>query len=201
MDTSATRVFLLHGLGSHPSTLWPMRWYLERHGFPRVYTLHYTVSTVTLEDSVKEVSAQMMKICGSQLEPVFVVGQSMGGLVANRLHTHGWQVARSVCVASPLHGARLLDIIHRRLPTFMWNRFNKEAYRTLRSKGRELAPPHPMSTISFGWGWSHFDGCVFADEVMVEQDLHHHLTWADHRLGFVDPRLWRQVTACLNADY
>jgi pimeloyl-ACP methyl ester carboxylesterase len=198
MPTSTNRVFLLHGLGSHPLTFWPMRLHLEHSGYSRVHALGYTVDTVPLEDAVQEVSAQMMKICGSQREPVFVVGQSMGGLVANRLHNHGWQVARAVCIASPLHGARLLGTLHSWLPACVWNALDKEAYQTLRAKGREPAPPHPVSTISFGWGWSDFDGCVFADEVVMRQDHHHHLAWADHRIGFVDPRLWRLVTADLD---
>lgn len=109
-----------------------MRLHLEHSGYSRVHALGYTVDTVPLEDAVQEVSAQMMKICGSKREPVFVVGQSMGGLVANRLHNHGWQVARAVCIASPLHGARLLGTLHSWLPACVWNALDKEAYQTLR---------------------------------------------------------------------
>ena len=190
-------VFLLHGLGSHPASLWPLQWYLARRGFKHVHSIGYAVDTLPLTDAVAEVSTKMLAACGDRAEPVLVVGQSMGGLVANRLHEHGWTVARAVCVASPLHGARLLNTLHSWLPTRAWDALHKPAYQLLMTKGREAPPPHPVSTISFGWAWSSFDGCVYADEVELVAADHMHLTWADHRVAFVDPRLWRMVHDCL----
>lgn len=36
-------------------------------------------------------------------EEIILIGQSMGGVVANNLHTKGWKIKKAIYVGSPLH--------------------------------------------------------------------------------------------------
>jgi hypothetical protein len=70
---------------------------------------------------------------------------------------------------------------------------NKKPYDSLRCKEREEPPPHDYTTITFGWAFSDFDGCVYKEEVVMDPKKNIHLPWMDHRTGFFNPRLWVTV--------
>ncbi len=190
-------VFLLHGLGPSTLTRWsliPLRLYLTCVlGLRRVHIIRYPVNTMEVEEMVDFVDVEMRKHCSARDNSVILIGQSMGGVVANRMHTKGWNVAKSVYIGSPLNGARLLKSIDSTLPTPIRDYLFKKPYEFLMDKEREEAPPHPYHTISMSWPGTSFDGCVFRDEATLEESHHTHLPWADHRTIFLNPRLWYHV--------
>lgn len=190
-------IVLLHGLGATPITLWPLEAYLKWCGHESVRRVAYPVDRLSTDDAVLYVSRRLAEMTDAR--DIVVVGQSMGGVVANRLHRHGWNVLLGVYIGSPLHGARALRQIQATVPTAAWRWIHKPPYDYLMTKPREAAPPHPVETISMGWGWSSFDGCVYRDEATLDPAHHQHLSWADHRTVFANPRLWRRVQRTIAA--
>lgn len=197
-DIETMPVFLLHGLGSHTITLFPLATYLQYSGFTKVHTIPYPVDDHgTVQESVDYVDKEMEKHADKQNNKVIVVGQSMGGVVANNLHRNGWDIHRAVYIGSPLHGANLLNQLEAILPTSIRDSLYKKPYDILKSKEREVEPPHDYHTISMGWFNSEFDGCVYKEEAMLDPEKHTHLAWADHRTVFANPRLWWHVQTLL----
>lgn len=89
--TDLTPVFLLHGLGASPITLYPLEKYLNYMGFVNTHKLSYPVDKMEFEETMDYVDNEMMKLASKDY-PVILIGQSMGGVVANSLHKKGWQV-------------------------------------------------------------------------------------------------------------
>lgn len=189
-------VFLLHGLGSHAWTLWPLRETLRAYGYANSHCIEYPVDTLDFDGMLDSVDGEMQKRTSKE-NPVILIGQSMGGLVANNMHTKGWKVQFAVYIGSPMHGARLLTQLESILPTWVRNALFKKPYGILMNKQREAEPPHPYHTFSMGWFWTHFDGCVYLDEATLDTKHHTHLPWADHRTIFANPRLWLAVVNTL----
>lgn len=191
-------VFLLHGLGSHTWTLKGLEWYLQWHlQSPHVYSLPYPVDELDIEDMVAYVDRAMQEKARKDTDRIVMIGQSMGGVVAHRMHTHGWQIQQSISIGSPLKGARLLHQLNGWLPRVVRNLLYKKPYGLLMTKAPESPPPHTYHTISMGWLWSHFDGCVYFDETHWDLERHTHLVWSDHRTIFANPRLWTRVANLL----
>lgn len=185
-------VVLLHGLGAHPWTLWPLQQYLKyQKVYGAFYNLKYEADRYdVLEDLVHHVDEVMLKAGIGKDRSLVLIGQSMGGVVANELHRKGWHIHKALYIGSPLHGARLITQLEGLLKL---TGFFKPPYALLQHKARAIEPPHMYHTISMGWGLSAFDGCVYRPETMLHPDKHTHLSWADHRFVFADPRLWRLV--------
>ena len=192
-----TPIFLLHGLGGHTSTLVPLELYLNYFGFLHTYNLYYPVDKMDFEDTLNYVDKEIEKFVSKNQE-IILIGQSMGGVVSNQMHTKGWHVKIALYIGSPLHGASLLNQLETILPTKIVNMVNKKPYDFL--KNHELVakyanePPHPYKTISMGWINSEFDGCVYKNETMFNEKNHLHLQWADHRTIFANPRLWFKIS-------
>ena len=197
-DGETTPVFLLHGLGAHPMTLLPIEMYLKAKGFANVHRPSYPVDTLDFEDCLDSLDAVMQEVVDKDTE-VILVGQSMGGVYANNLHRKGWKVKHAVYIGSPLHGAELLNQLERTVPTFIHNLFHKRPYDFLMEKPREETPPHPYDTITMGWAFSGFDGCVYRSEATLEEERNTHLFWADHRTIYANPRLCFLVYSLLSA--
>ena len=115
------------------------------------------------------------------------------GVVANNIHKKGWKVLYAVYIGSPLHGARLLNQLEKIVPTNIRDALYKKPYGILQKCTRASEPDHDYNTISMGWFNTEFDGCVYKDEVVLNEDKHVHLCWADHRTIFANPRLWTLV--------
>lgn len=186
-----SHIFLLHGLGAHTITLLPLELALNYMGWYNTHKISYPVDHFSFEHSVDYVYHEITKVVKD--EPVILIGQSMGGVVANALHERGIQVRHAIYIGSPLHGANLLNQLERILPTSIRDFFYKRPYDFLKSKDRALEPPHSYNTISMGWTWSTFDGCVYRNEATLDNSKNHHLAWMDHRTGFANPRLWKKV--------
>ena len=195
-----TPVILLHGLGPRVITglsLVPLELYLNHVcGYKNTHRIRYPVNTMMPREMVDDVSKTMIGL-GLGLgddDEIMVIGQSMGGVVANMLHTKGWNISKAVYIGSPLNGARLLKQIESILPTFVKDMLMKPAYHYLMIPSmRAAVPPHDFHTISMAWPFTDFDGCVYRDEACIHADHHTHLAFADHRSVFLNPRLWSEV--------
>lgn len=191
-------IFLLHGLGSHTLTLQPLKIYLNYVGYDNIHLISYPVDRLELNESIDYVDQEMIKYANKKINNIIIVGQSMGGVVANNLHKKGWNIQKTIYIGSPLHGANLLNQLEQVLPTFIKDYFYKKPYDILKNKEKEIEPPHDYKTISMGWFNSEFDGCVYKNETILNPENHIHLSWADHRTIFANPRLWKLVRDLIN---
>lgn len=186
-------VFLLHGIGGHAWSLRPLCLALQAAGFARAHCLTYPVDEHDhLETLVDFVDAAMREHAAPD-ELVVLIGQSMGGVVANRMHRRGWRVQKAIYIGSPLRGAHLLRQLDAVLPRWVRKKLYKKPYGILLNKPEEQPPPHPYHTFSMGWFRTTFDGCVYQGEATLEPAHHTHLCFADHRIVFANPRLWVAV--------
>lgn len=192
-------VCLLHGLGGRAFSLRPLKSYLQFHGFAEVHIVKYDCDTQPVTASVAQVSRKLRKLLGENSD-VILVGQSMGGLVANELHTKGWNVKAAVYVGSPLQGARLITMIESWLPAWLSTALAKPAFRELQRWPGSTEPPHPYWTISLAWAWSSFDGCVFEEETKLNPERHTKMNFSDHRLAFLSPWVFHEVREQLYAQ-
>jgi len=188
-----THIIMLHGLGAHPITFKPMELYLNYCGWINIHNIYYPVDThITIQESLDYIDEQIRHL---RDEPIIVIGQSMGGVIGNRLHTMGYSILFGIYIGSPLQGANLLNQIDSIIPRFIRDKLHKPPYDILMNMVGHVAeePPHDYRTISMGWFWTNFDGCVYRGEAMMNSDKHIHLSWADHRTIFANPRLWYLV--------
>lgn len=191
-DPKSTPIFLLHGLGAHSSTLIPIQLHLLATGFKNVYRIDYPVDALSLDGCLEYVGKEIEKITDKGND-IILIGQSMGGVVANSMHTKGWNIKYAIYIGSPLHGADLLNQLEEVVPTSVRDFFYKKSYDFLKSKDEDKEPPHNYTTISMGWFMSDFDGCVYRSEATLDPKKHIHLSWADHRTIFINPRLTKLV--------
>ena len=177
-------------------SLVPLRLYLVHVLGLKVHIIQYPVNTMEVDEMVDYVDNKMLEICDRGTD-VAVVGQSMGGIVANRLHAKGWNISKGVYIGSPMHGASMLNWLDALLPTTVRDALYKKPYGFLMAKGKDQMPPHPVHTISMAWPGTDFDGCVWRSEATMDPEHHTHLAWADHRTVFANPRLWCNVGRAL----
>ncbi len=196
-DNKSTPIFLLHGLGAHSATLWPLMKYLNYCGYTNIHNLNYPVDELEFDETLDFVDDLMCKLADKDKDEIILIGQSMGGVVSNNMHTKGWTIKKAIYIGSPLHGANLLNQVEAILPTPIKNYFYKKPYDMLKIKEREVEPPHPYHCITMGWFNTEFDGCVYKEEAVLDAEHHTHLRWADHRTIFANPRLWLIVNNLL----
>lgn len=195
-----TNIFLIHGIGSSKLTFLPLKIYLNKYGFNNVYPLSYDVNNKEFSKSLDTINEQILEILDNQDDEIVVIGQSYGGIICNNLHRIGRNILKSICICSPLHGAKIVGLIENNIPTFVSNILKNKALEFLRDKDLEEKPPHDFHTISFGWFNTEFDGCVYKHETILDPEKHTHISWCDHRIGFLDIRLFNEVYNILNSD-
>lgn len=192
-----TPIFLLHGLGARPFTLLPLAFFLRLCGWTTIHRPYYPASALYFDESVEYVNREMEKLESKERE-IIVIGQSMGGLVANFLHRKGWKIRMAIYVGAPLHGARLLNKLEDVLPSWLSNLLYKKPYDFLKLCETSEPPNHPYHSIGISLPFSSdFDGKVYRDEAMLERERHTQLGWSEHSLAVVDPRLWVIVAGLL----
>lgn len=203
-ENKDTKVILLHGLGAiipeldimMALTLKPLEYYLNIQGVLETYCITYPTAKTTLEQMLKVVDKKISEIASKEEDELIVIGQSMGGLIANNLHKYDWKIKKGIYIASPLNGARLLNTIESKLPIWLANLLYKKIYDELKDKEKENEPPHDYTTISLGWDpiKPEFDGCVYKDEAIINTDKNIHIKYTDHRVSFLfDTRLFKIV--------
>ena len=189
-----TPVVLLHGLRSIPFTMKPIEQFLKRKGqFENVFNLSYRVNDITYDQSIEQLDDKLSNIIDKSSEKPIVIGQSMGGVMANNLHKHGWDLTKSVTIGAPLHGARILNTLDDNLPQYIKDLFFIEPYFFLMDKHQDDIPPHPYHCITMSLPFTNFDGCVYVDEAKLEDQHHTHINNAHHITVFANPRLWNIV--------
>ncbi len=201
-DLVKTPIFLLHGLGGHAITLLPLETWLNYSGYSNTHRLSYPVSKLSFDECLAFVDNAMSQVADKATDEVILIGQSTGGVVANAMHRKNWRIKNAIYIGSPLHGARLLLQLRALLPHAVTEFFMKQPYDFLMSEHKyikyAIEPNHPYHTISMGWGWSDFDGCVYKNETLFDMKNHTHLQWADHRLIIISPRLWTLIHQLLS---
>ncbi len=82
--TAAGRpVVLVHGIGDNRSAFTLLRRTLRRRGFGRITTVNYSPLTSDVRKAAAELARHVERVCQqSGYEQVFVVGHSLGGLIA-----------------------------------------------------------------------------------------------------------------------
>ena len=136
----------------------------------------------------------------------------MGGVIAFNMHTMGWKIRLSISIGSPLHGARLITQIEEYIKKYLGNTALYYISKIIKTQGhielqnrevlniKQCEPPHKYKTISLGWFNTTFDGCVYKDEAIINDQHNLHLGYADHRTIFLNPRLWYHVYSIINTE-
>ena len=183
-------VILLHGLGATPYTLLGIEKYLNWKGFTRTYKPSYPSGSHSLEDCVDIVNRDLEGVV-SKDEKIIVIGQSMGGVIGNLLHTKGWNLEMLITIGSPLKGAMLLRTLKDTLPLKVQDALHKPMYDDLLKMIEEplKEPPHNYHCFTMAWPMTNFDGCVYVEEAHFDKERHTHLPFSDHRTIFANPRL------------
>lgn len=107
-------------------TLLPIQLLLQRNGW-QVHNLNYPVDTLPFDKTLDYVCDEILKYV-NQEDPIVLIGQSMGGVVSNNLHTRELNVQHIITIGSPLHGENLLNQMEAILPEVVVNTFNKLPY-------------------------------------------------------------------------
>lgn len=189
-----TPIVMLHGLGGRPFTCIPLEFYLRCSGYQNIHRPWYPADQYSdIEKGLAALDEILLQRGLRKDQPIVAIGQSMGGVYANRLHERGWRVLLGIYIGSPMNGAALLPILEKKLPQFVQDYMMKPPYEYLKKQEPASKPPHPFKTITPAWGWSNFDGCVFTSDTIIEEEHNTYLPFMDHRTGFASVRLWRTV--------
>lgn len=199
--TFDTPILLLHGLGGRPFTLTPLELALRYFGYKTIHRPWYPADQFEdIEKGLKKLDDILRNIGLKKEEPMVVIGASMGGVYANRLHERGWKILLGIYIGSPLNGAKLLSQLEQILPQCIQNALMKPPYQHLKKQSASPTPPHPYRTITSGWAWSSFDGCVYSSDAVIDPEFNTHMAWMDHRTGFLNPRLWWTIAKLIQAQ-
>lgn len=156
-------VFVLHGLGERTWTMSGFVWFLRLAGWARVYTPHWPANTCLLEDCLDALDLEMQRYANKS-EPIFVIGNSMGGVMAYHLHTRNWNITASYSVAAPIKGSKLYRKLKQYLPSVVFNYFRQPGQLYLERCEEPPAPPHPWFTIGYYCIFD-FDGNVYLSDM------------------------------------
>jgi triacylglycerol lipase len=118
INASGRPILLVHGIGDNRSAFSILRRTLRRRGFGRISTINYSPLTSDIRRAADDFGRHVDRVCAQTgYEQVFVVGHSLGGIIARyyvqcrggheRVHT-------LVTLGSPHHGtqwARLAPLV------------------------------------------------------------------------------------------
>lgn len=104
-------VLLVHGLGDNRSAFTLLRRTLRRRGFGRIVTVNYSPLTSDVRRAAADLGRQVERICQqSGYEQVFLVGHSLGGIIARyyvQCQAGDTRVSTLVTLGSPHAGSQL----------------------------------------------------------------------------------------------
>lgn len=183
---NTTPVVVLHGLGERVWTMSLFLWFLRWMGFSNVVTPHWPANTCELDVCLDSIDATLQQHIKKKT-PIFVIGNSIGGVMAMHLHTRGWKIKKAIAVAAPLNGAGIFRWLEDTLPDSLFAPFYQPGYAYLRRTEKMAIPPHPYRTLSFGPG---FDGNVFEADVVLDNKNHTAFLLGTHFSLVMDPRVW-----------
>lgn len=178
-------VFVLHGLGERTWTMSPFVWFLNAQGWSRVYTPHWPANTCLLEECLDALDKEM-QLYANKSEPIMVIGNSMGGVMAYHLHTRGWNILVSYSVAAPIKGSRLYRMLKSTVPSVVFDFFHQPGHDYLERTEQPPAPSHPWFTLGFHLGIE-FDLHVFLSD--MPSTNHDSMPGTHFSLAY-DPFVW-----------
>jgi triacylglycerol lipase len=80
---SGTPIVLVHGIGDNRSAFAVLRRTLRRRGYGRITTVNYSPLTSDVRSAAEHLSRHVERVCSQTgYEQVFVVGHSLGGIIA-----------------------------------------------------------------------------------------------------------------------
>lgn len=192
-------VILLHGLGCNPVLLLPLEKCINAAGLEETKRLTYPVDLPNVKQMASYIDCEMSLFIDKNKDKVIVIGQSLGGLVANELHKFGWHIILGIYIVTPLKGAKFLDQLEFNLPKIITDYYRCSTYTLLQNRDSSKPPPHPYRTISASWPGTDFDGCLYVRETQFDPKYHIHFSCSDHRLIFLNPGLFLLVAKlCLH---
>ena len=183
-----TPVFLLHGLGERTWTMQLFVTFLHIRGWTNVYTPHWPANTCQLEDCLDALDKEM-QLYANKSQPILVVGNSMGGVMAHHLHTRNWNILVSYSIAAPLKGAQLYRHLKKILPTMIFDFFHQPGHDYLERTEAPPNPPHTWYTVSFNTLYD-FDGQVHLLDTLIYKRQHITMTGFHFSLA-LDPAVWK----------
>lgn len=160
---SSTPVFVLHGLGERTWTMGLFVSALNIWRWDNVYTPHWPANTCLLDDCLDALDLEMQRYANKS-EPIFVIGNSMGGVMAYHLHTRNWNIIASYSIASPIKGSELYRTLKEYLPSNVFEYFRQPGHLYLERTDQPPEPPHPWHIIGYNFFFG-FDGNVFLSDM------------------------------------
>lgn len=107
-------VLLIHGIGDNRSAFTVLRRTLRRRGFGRIVTVNYSPLTSDVRKAAAELGRHVERVCRqSGYEQVFLVGHSLGGLIARyfvQCLGGDHRVSTLVTLGSPHAGSQLARV-------------------------------------------------------------------------------------------
>lgn len=186
-------IILIHGAGHRKIvyySMFPLQKYLKEQGLDS-HVISYDNSK-TLDECVTDAYLEIKKIVPENDE-VILIGQSLGGVVSIKLHERGMNVVKLITIVSPVRGSWLCNKIKNSILGYS-SMFRTPFHDLAIEYDKEFTKPDiDVHSITTSWPGTSFDGCVFIDEGTVDEDTHHHIGWSDHRLLFIDGRLFKKV--------
>jgi pimeloyl-ACP methyl ester carboxylesterase len=202
MIDPSTPVIILHGLGNRIWTLIGLEWYLNWHGFTDVHRPQYNADALPISAANQVSNILMERFHDDQTQPIVVIGNSMGGLVAVELARFGWKIELAIMINSPLNGATLLRELDDMLPVRVMDVCggNTPTYTYLKRRVACPIPPHPYKTIGTNLPFLNFDALVYEKDAMIEPEHHHRIGWGSHHTVIVDPRVYFEILRILQSQ-
>lgn len=111
IDAAGMPILLVHGIGDNRSAFPVLRRTLRRRGYGRISTISYSPLTSDIRRAATDLGRQIERVCSQTgYEQVFVVGHSLGGVIA-RYHVQcqggDERVHTLVTLGSPHAGTQL----------------------------------------------------------------------------------------------
>ena len=111
INAAGRPILLVHGIGDNRSAFSVLRRTLRRRGYGRISTINYSPLTSDIRRAAADLGRQIERICDQTgYEQVFVVGHSLGGVIA-RYHVQrqggDQRVHTLVTLGSPHAGTQL----------------------------------------------------------------------------------------------
>jgi triacylglycerol esterase/lipase EstA (alpha/beta hydrolase family) len=114
ITASGRPVLLVHGIGDNRSAFTILRRTLRRRGFGRIVTVNYSPLTSDVRKAAADLARHVERVCQqSGYEQVFLVGHSLGGIIARyyvQCLAGDARVSTLVTLGSPHAGSQLARI-------------------------------------------------------------------------------------------
>lgn len=200
-----TPVFLVHGLHGNTITNYPLQGSINKAGFNNVTRISYkTYHSIEMLTDI--VMAKILETLDDNETEVIIIGHSLGGIVCRNLCKSDLNVKLCVMIASPQGGSHLIKKGREILNSYD-DRLTSIAKYLLGDVMDDLAdvtlevPTVPYKTIGTAMPYMEFDGKVWADNMKIEDEHHHHIPNSGHSLILLDSRLHDHVTKLLQNHF